>query len=179
MDVIKPKEERRAKERRRYIVIGAAVAMLVAVIVVASGLETSAPVIDKAGLWIDTVEHGAMSREIRAVGTLVSEDDASLWLAAEVDVRVDRKLLNAGASVTPETVILKLSNPDVEQSAIAADLALQAAQAAYASLEATLQNELYALKASAARIEGERANAQLQAEAEAALVKDGIIPHIK
>jgi HlyD family secretion protein len=92
---------------------------------------------------------------------------------------VDRKLLNAGASVTPDTIILKLSNPDVEQSALAADLALQAAQAAYASLEATLQNELYALKASAARIEGERANAQLQAEAEASLVKDGIIPHIK
>jgi HlyD family secretion protein len=179
MDVIKPKEERRAKDRRRYIVIGSAVAMLVAVIVVASGLETSTPVIDKTGLWIDTVKHGAMSREIRAVGTLVSEDDASLWLAAEVDVRVDRKLLNAGASVTPDTIILKLSNPDVEQSALAADLALQAAQAAYASLEATLQNELYALKASAARIEGERANAQLQAEAEASLVKDGIIPHIK
>jgi HlyD family secretion protein len=179
MDVIKPKEERRAKERRRYIVIGATAAALVAVIYVASGLESGAPVVDKAGLWIDTVKHGEMTRGIRAVGTLVSEDDASLWLAAEVEARVDRKFLNAGASVTPETVILQLSNPDVEQAALAADLALQAAQASYAGLEATLQNELYALRASAARVEGDRANAQLQAEAEAALVKDGIIPQIK
>jgi HlyD family secretion protein len=179
MDVIKPKEERRAKERRRYIVIGGTVATLIAVVIIASGLGSGTPVIDKAGLWIDTVKHGAMTRGVRAVGTLVSEDDASLWLAAEVEARVDRKYLNAGASVTADTVILQLSNPDVEQAALAADLALQSAQAAYASLEATLQNELYALRASAARIEGERANAQLQAEAEAALVKDGIIPKIK
>jgi HlyD family secretion protein len=179
MDVAKPKEERVAKERRRYIAIGAAVAALIAVVYVASGLEAGAPVIDKAGLWIDTVKHGEMTRGIRAVGTLVSEDDASLWLAAEVEARVDRKFLNAGAIVTPDTVILQLSNPDVEQAALAADLSLQSAQAAHASLEATLQNELYALRASAARIEGEYANAKLQAEAEASLVADGIIPHIK
>jgi HlyD family secretion protein len=179
MDFIKPKEERVAKERRRYIVIGGAVAMLVAAVYVASGLETGVPVIEKAGLWIDTVEHGAMTRGIRAVGTLVSEDDASLWLAAEVDARVDRKLLNAGATVTPETVILQLSNPDVEQAALAADLALQSAQAAHASLEATLKNELYALRASAAQAEGRHAQAALQAEVDATLLKEGLVPQIK
>jgi HlyD family secretion protein len=88
-------------------------------------------------------------------------------------------LLDEGTSVTADTVILQLSNPDVEQASISADLALQAAQASYSSLEATLQNELFALRAGAARVDGERAAAQLQAEAEASLVKDGIIPKIK
>jgi HlyD family secretion protein len=179
MDVIKQPTERHAKQRRRIVVIGAAAAMVVAVVYGASKLESGVPNIDKAGLWIGTVEHGPMKREIRAVGTLVSEDDASLWLSAEVDVRVDRRLLDEGASVTPDTVILQLSNPDVEQASISADLALQAAQASYASLEATLQNELFALRAGAARVDGERAAAVLQAEAEASLVKDGIIPKIK
>jgi HlyD family secretion protein len=179
MDVIKPPTEKNAKQRRRVVMIGGAVTLLVAVVYVASSLESGVPTIDKAGLWIGTVEHGAMKREIRAVGTLVSEDDASLWLSAEVDVRVDRRLLDEGTSVTADTVILQLSNPDVEQASISADLALQAAQASYSSLEATLQNELFALRAGAARVDGERAAAQLQAEAEASLVKDGIIPKIK
>lgn len=179
MDVIKPKEERTAKERRRMMLIGGAAALVVAVIYVASGLERGGPTIEQSKLLIDTVKHGAMSREIRAVGTLVSEDDASLWLAAEVDARVDRRFLSAGAIVEPKTVILQLSNPDVEQASVAADLALQSAEAALASLEATLQNELYALKAGAAQAHGRHAQAALQAEAEASLVKDGIVPQIK
>src|SRR5262245_57977289 len=179
MDVIKPVAERRAKERRRIMIIGGAAVLLVAVVYVASGLEGGAPVVDKTGLWIDTVKHGAMTRDIRAVGTLVSEDDASLWLAAEVDGRVDRKLLNAGASVTPDTVILKLSNSDVEQAAVAADLALTAAEAAYASLDATLHTELLEIRSFAASIDARHADAQLQAEVDAALAKDGLIPQVK
>jgi HlyD family secretion protein len=179
VDVVKPKEERQAKERRKYIMIGGAGALVVAVIYMASGLERSGPSIDGSKLLIDTVKHGSMAREIRAVGTLVSEDDASLWLAAEVDARVDRRFLSAGANVEPKTTILQLSNPDVEQASLAADLALQSAEAALASLEATLQNELYALKAAAAQAQGRHAQAALQAEAEASLVKDGIVPQIK
>lgn len=85
-----------------------------------------------------------MAREVRGVGELAPIDDASRWLAAELDGRVDRKLLEEGATVSAETVVLQLSNPDVEQAAVAADLALEAAEAAYASLEATLQTELLA-----------------------------------
>jgi HlyD family secretion protein len=179
VDVIKPPEERRAKQRRRIMIIGGVTVLLVAVVYVASGLESGLPTVDKTGLWIDTVKHGAMTREIRAVGTLVSEDDALLWLAAEVDGRVDRKLLNEGAIVTPETVILQLSNPDVEQEAVAADLALQAAEAAYAGLDAQLRTELLELRSLAETIDGRRADAQLQAEVDAALAKDGLIPQVK
>jgi HlyD family secretion protein len=175
MDVVKPVAEQRARRRRRVVVVGIGVMLAVAAVYAAAGMERGVPIVDKTGLWIDTVQRGALTREIRAVGTLVSDDDASLWLAAELEGRVDRKLLNEGATVQPDTVILQLSNPDVEQAAVAADLALQAAEAAYASLDASLHNELLALRSAAAAIESDRAQAVMQAEVDAALAKDGLL----
>jgi len=161
------------------MVIGGSIVLLVAAVYAASGLESAVPLVTRNGLWIDTVKLGAMTRELRAVGTLVSEDDATLWLAAELDGRVDRKFLDAGAIVTPETVILQLSNPDVEQAAVAADLALQAAEAAQASLDATLHIELLALRAAAETIDARYAQAKLQAESDAALAREGLIAQVR
>lgn len=175
MDVVKPVSEQRAKRRRRVIIAGGGVMLAVAAVYAAAGLERGVPIVDKTGIWIDTVQQGSLTREIRAVGTLVSDDDASLWLAAELDGRVDRKLLNEGAVVRPDTIILQLSNPDVEQAAVAADLALQAAEAAYASLDASLRNDLLALRSAAAAIEADRAQAVMQAEVDASLAQDGLL----
>lgn len=178
MDVIKPAADVRAKARRRRLAIGAAVLVVAGALYGASRIGTGAPGVDSAGLWIDTVKEGPLVRDIRGVGQLVTDDDASLSLAAELDGRVDRKLLEEGALVTPDTVIFKLSNPDVEQAAVAADLALQAAEAAYTSLEASLRNELLAQRSAAAAIEADRAQAAMQAEVDAALAKDGLLAEV-
>jgi HlyD family secretion protein len=63
-----------------------------------------------------------MARELHGVRELAPDDTASRWVAAELEARVDRKLLEAGATVTADTVLLQLSNPDVDQASVAANL---------------------------------------------------------
>jgi HlyD family secretion protein len=178
MDVPISTAETARRRRRRTIAWAGSAAAVVAVAFGLSRLGRAAPTVDLKGLWLDTVKQGDMARELRGVGELVPDDDASRWVAAELDGRVDRKLLEAGAEVTATTVLLQLSNPDIEQAAVAADLALQAAQAAYTSLEASLENELLALRSAAAAIEAERVQAAMQAEVDAALSREGLLSEI-
>src|SRR5688572_23291487 len=84
-----------------------------------------APLVATEGLWIDSVQEGDISRELHGVGELVPDDDAARWAAADVEGRVERKLLESGATVKAGTVLLELSDPDVEQAAVTAGLALE------------------------------------------------------
>ena len=81
-----------------------------------------------------------MLRQVRGSGTLVPEDIR--WISATTQGRVERIVLRAGAQVEPTTVILELSNPDVEQAVRDAQLAYQSAQAAFANRKADLESAL-------------------------------------
>src|SRR3990170_8693663 len=177
MDVPKSQVEIAKKRRRRFVSAGIGVTMLTAGIFAASRLGRAAPSIERTGLWIDIVKQGPMIRELQGVGELVPDDDASRWVAADLDGRVDRKLLEEGARVDPDTVLLQLSNPDVEQAAVAADLAHEAAESALASLEESLHGELLALRSAVAAIEAEQAQAAIQANVDASLARGGPLSH--
>lgn len=164
---------RRQRTRRRVAVIGGA-ALVLAVATYALGkIQASVPTVDRAGLWIESVQAGSMVLEVRGVGELVPDD--FLWLAAETDGRVERVLLRGGALVEPDTVILELSDPETEQAAVAAALALQAAEAAYASLEADLRNETLQLRVQAATTEAMLEQADMQATVDATLASEGLL----
>src|SRR3990170_137904 len=178
MDIPKSEVEIARKRRRRFLVGGASVVIVAATILAVGQLGRAAPAMERSGLWIDTVQQGAMTRELQGVGELVPDDDASRWVAADLEGLVDRKLLEEGARVRPDTVLLQLSNPDVEQAAVTADLALQAAEAALASLEESLQGELLALRSAVAAIEAEQAQAAIQANVDASLARDGLLSDI-
>ncbi len=178
MDVPKSPAEKTQKRRRRVVVAGLATLVAVVVLVAASRLGRAAPSVDRHGLWIDTVVEGPLTRELQGVGELVPDDDASRWVAAELDGRVERKHLEEGADVSADTVLLELSNADAEQASVAAGLELQAAEAAYASLEESLQSELLALRSAAAAIEADEAQAAIQAEVDSSLAKSGLLSEI-
>jgi len=166
------------KRRRKQAVVIAGAAVLAVGLYAVTQIGAATPSVETQGIWIDTVKRGEMARELHGVGELAPDDTASRWVAAELEARVDRKLLEAGATVTADTVLLQLSNPDVDQASVAANLALDAAQAQYASLEASLQNDLLALRSSIAAIEADRAQAAIQAEVDASLAKDGLLSEI-
>lgn len=178
MDVPKSPGEIVARRRRRIVIASGSVLVLFAAAFLVSRVGHATPAVDRAGLWIDTVKVGDLSRELRGVGELAPQDDASRWVAAELDGRVDRKPLERGATVTADTVILQLSNRDVEQAAVEARLELEAAEAAYASLEATLRTELLALRSQTAAIDAERVEAALQAEVDSKLASDGLLAEL-
>src|SRR5688500_16157110 len=107
----------RAKPRyRRAVLIGSAVAVVLGVTFGLKWLRDRAPEVQLSTLWIGTVEKGALSLEVRGQGTLVPVQIR--WASSPLQARVERVLVQPGAVVTADTVLLELSNPDAELAAI-------------------------------------------------------------
>src|SRR6476660_8259853 len=119
MDVARP-DLARKKRKRRLIIIGASVLALAIIGVVISRLKPAAMSVDRAAVWIDTVKRGPMLRQVRGLGTLVPEDIR--WIAAAKDGRVEKIVVRPGAHIEPDTLIVELSSPDLQQAALDAEL---------------------------------------------------------
>lgn len=147
-----------------------------------TSLKPAAPTVDRATLWVDSVRRGEMVREVRGPGTLVPEHIR--FITALAAGRVDRVLAQPGQSVKPETVLLELSNPDVQIQALQAEQQLTAAQAQLVNLRTTLQAQRLTQEGLVATTHTEYEDAKRQALAadtlggraitanEAALAKD-------
>jgi HlyD family secretion protein len=161
MDVARDPAILRRKRLRRiaYAVVGLIVMAVLSVAL--ARMEPAAPSVDRATLLLDTVKRGPFVRQVRGLGTLVPED--TRWLPATTDGRVERILLRPGAVVRPDSVILELTNPQVEQEALNARLALQSAEAALENLRVQLQNDLLTQQAQVASIEAEYKQAAMDA----------------
>ena len=77
--------------------------------------------------------------------------------------------------MTPDTVILELSNPELQQSTLEAELQLRASEAVLANRSVELQSQLLNQRAALATVEADARQARLQAEADAELSKDGLL----
>lgn len=165
-------------KRRRQIGIGiVAAAAAIGLLVWVSGLDPAAPNVPRESLWLDTVKHGEMLREVRGPGTLVPKEIR--WIAAETAARVDRIVIKPGATVAPDTVILELSNPDVVEAQLQAEAAHTAAQADYLARQMTLESQLLDQRANLAGFQADFEGARLQAEAESELAAKGIISKLQ
>jgi HlyD family secretion protein len=100
------------------------------------------------------------------------------WLPATTDGRVERILLQPGAHVEADTVILVLSNPQVEQEALDARLALQSTLAALDNLRAQLQSDLLTQQAAAAALDSEAQQAKMEFDANDALAKQKLVSQL-
>jgi HlyD family secretion protein len=151
------------------------VALAVATIAIAS-LEPAAKSVSRQSIWPGTVERGTMIRQVRGPGTLVPKEIR--WITTSVDGRVEARLLEPGVEVTPDSIILELINPQLEQQLEDARLALNAAEADLADLQVQLENDFLSQQAEAAAVESEYQEAALEVEANEELSKDGLIPEI-
>jgi len=175
MDIARPSNVRRVRLRRAaYAVVG-----LLAVGLITLGLsrlKPAAPSVDHATVWIDTVKRGPMLRQVRGLGTLVPEDVR--WIPATTIGRVERIILRPGKTVQPQTPILELSNPTLEQEAQDATLKLKAAEASLANLRVQLENDGLQLEATTASIEADYQKAKLQTEVNTQLLEKQLIAAI-
>jgi HlyD family secretion protein len=161
----------RQKRIRR---IGYALGVLILIPLVTWGLSRlrpAAPTVDSA-VWIDTVKRGEMLRQVRGMGTLVPEEIR--WIPAATEGRVEQILLRSGAVVQSESIILVLSNPELERTALDAQLQLKAVEAELANLRVQLESQLLNQRAAAATIEADFRQAKLQAEVDDQLYKEGL-----
>lgn len=176
VDIARPATVKRQKKIKRAIYAGAALLVIVLISVGVSRLKPAAPSVDRATVWIDTVKRGDIPRQVRGSGTLIPEDIR--WIPATTQGRVEKILLRPGAQVTPDTVILEMSNPDLQQSVKDAQLAFQSAQANFQNKKAELQSSLLAQEAEAATIEANYRQAALDLEANEQLQKDGLVSEL-
>ncbi len=178
MDIQRPASVARQKKLRR-IWIGAAVIIAVGLVSVAlARLKPAAPTVERATVWVDTVKRGAMLRQVRGLGTLVPVDEARRWLASATQGRVERIVLRPGAQVTPDTVILELADPQLQQQMLEAESQLRAAEADLASLRARLDTERLNQRSIAATVESDYEQARLEREVNEDLAKDGLVSNL-
>jgi multidrug resistance efflux pump len=175
MDIARP-DIKQKKKRQMFVWAGVAVIVLAVAVVLVSRLKPAAPPVDRSAIWVDTVKRGPMIRQVRgSTGTLVPREDSIQLIPAQTDVTVVRIRVLPGAKVTPDTILLDLSDPQLNQQLLSARNALRGAEADYKSLQAQLQSTLMDKRTTAAQIDADYATDKTQADTDAQLCKLGVI----
>jgi len=172
MDIARPDLTRAKKKRRLIYATAVALALLIITVFVAR-LKPAAPTVDKNLVWVDTVKRGSMIRQVRGIGTLIPEEIR--WIAARTQGRVERIILRPGAVVTPESVILVLANPTVQQAAIDAESELKSAEAELITFKVQLERGVLDAEVGLATAKSSYETNRLQAEVNEDLFKDGLV----
>jgi HlyD family secretion protein len=177
VDIIR--EDLSEKKRKKRIIMAAAAAGAILLITLGlSRLKPAAPTVEKSTVWMDTVKRGPMVRQVRGPGSLVVESSGIRVLSAATEGRVERLLLEPGALVQPDTVILEMSNPELQRDALDAEAGLKAGQAELMNTRVKVQREMLDQKAEAAKVESDYHQAELQAETNEGLHKEGIVANL-
>src|SRR5213076_1184527 len=139
MDIARPHIAKKKRRRRILFASGGALALIL-ITVALSHLKPAVPSVDRSTVWIDTVKRGPMVREVRGLGTLVPEEIR--WIPVNTEGRVEKIIIWPGTHVEPDSVILEMTSPELEQAAHDAQSKATAAEAELTTLRATLQREL-------------------------------------
>ncbi|RPI20825.1 MAG: HlyD family efflux transporter periplasmic adaptor subunit [Acidobacteria bacterium] len=173
MDIPRSSSVRRNKLIKRTIYVVLLCAAILVTTLGLSRLKPAAPPVDGSTIWPDTVKRGPMVRQVRGLGTLVPKD--VLWIPAVTSGRVERILMKPGAKVEPETVLLVLSNPELELQALDTEYQVKAAEAQFNGLEVQLESEQLTQQAEVARIQSDYHKSKLQADRDELLAKEGLL----
>lgn len=176
MDIPRP-ELKRQRRLRQIAIASGGVIVLGALSVWLAKLEPAAPEVARASVWVDTVREGELLRQVRGPGTLVPREVR--WIAAQTAGHVERIVVRPGAAVDPDTILVEMSNPDLNQQADEAFFALEAAKADFTETELRLRGKQLDQRAALATARAQYEGARLQAEAEATLAAKGIVPAIQ
>lgn len=172
----KPRTGQAEKRRLRRTILFVAIGIVVVLVSVGiSRLQPAAPVAERDTLFFGKVQRGPMLREVRGAGTLVPVDIRAVSAAQEGRVESIRL---PGVTVTPDTVLVELTSPEIEQNAFEAESQLRGAEADLQNLRATLTSSLLNQQAQVAAAESAAEQAKLQVEADQRLFGDKLIPEI-
>src|SRR5262249_13841807 len=138
-----------------------------------SRLKPAAPSVDRATVLVDTVKRGPMLLQVRGIGTLVPEE---IRVIPAINEGVVEKLpLKQGMIVKPDTILVELSNPELQLSALDSEFQLKAAEAQFTDLRVKLESEILNQKAAAATVQADYNQAKLELDANEELYKKGLL----
>ena len=161
------------RRRQRWWVGAGVVALLALVTLGLSRLQPAVPRVEKASLWMDTVKRGEMLRQVRGNGVLVPEDIR--WIPTINAGRVERILVLPGAAVKVDSVLVELSNPELEQAAFEAESQVKAAKAGMANLRVQLESQKLTQRAAVASAQADYTGAKLDYEVNEELGRSGLV----
>ena len=177
MDIARPNAARQ-KRRRQIIYIAVGIVLLALVTMGLSRLKPAAPTVERSTVWVDTVKRGSVLRQVRGLGTLVPMEGSIQWIPAISEGRVDKILELPGTAVKPDTVLLEMSNPQLQQEALDASLKLKADEADYKNLQTQLASQVLAQKSLSAQAQSEYSQAKMQSDIDTELAKLGVISQL-
>jgi HlyD family secretion protein len=173
MDVPVSPALKKRRQRRRWLLAGGVMTVLTLVTLGLSQLQPASPRVEKSSVWMDTVKRGEMLRQVRGNGTLVPEDIR--WIPTINAGRVEQILVLPGAAVKTDTVLVELSNPEVEQVAFDAESQFKATKADLANLRVQLDSQKLTQQAAVASAQANGTTAETDFEANDALGRKGLV----
>jgi len=176
MDVKRDPAILRRKKMRQLALGGIGVLVLAAITIFVMRLRPAAPLVD-SDPWQDTVKRGDFVREVHGAGTLVPEDIR--WIPARTSGRVEKIVLRPGAQVTPGSIILELSNPDLLQQVRTAELNWKSGQAQLDNRRADLKQMVLTQTAAVKNSEQDFNLAQATLDANEELAKQNLISQVQ
>ena len=174
----KPREKSVARNRkiRRAVYVVLALGAVGAISVELARLKPAAPTVERSTIIIDTVKRGPFVRQVNGLGTLVPEE--IVWIPAVTSGKVEKRLVQPGTTVSPETVIFELSNQELQQQLQDSELQLKSAEAEYNNRKVELETQLLNQRAAAATVESDYQQAKQDAEANETLSKEGLVSEL-
>lgn len=176
MDISRP-DLARAKKRRRYLLLAGGSLAFFAATVAVSLLEPAPPLVSRGTIYTDVVKRGEMVREVHGYGTLVPEEVR--WITATTSGRIEQIFLLPGVQVEADTILVELSNPELEQTAFAAELAWRKADADVEQVRISLESERLEHEADIAKYESDLEQSTLKAEADSTLHTQGLVSQLE
>ncbi|HLH35093.1 MAG TPA: efflux RND transporter periplasmic adaptor subunit [Alloacidobacterium sp.] len=174
MDIARP-DIKKKKFRRQIVIGGIGLVVVAAAAAAVYRLKPAAPTVDASTVWPDTVKRGPMIVQVRGLGTLVPSEESIRSIPSQTEATVTRIRVLPGTKVHPDTVIMDLTDPQLDQELLNAQIQLKSDQVAYHNLQVTLQSALMDKKASAATVNSDYSQAQLQAQTDKQLYNLGVI----
>jgi multidrug efflux pump subunit AcrA (membrane-fusion protein) len=153
-------------------VIGGSVLAVILVTAAISQMKPASPQVERATMLVGTVERGPLIRSVHGNGTLVPENQR--FVSALTAGRVDRVLARPGTKVEANSVLVELSNPDVQLEALDAERQLKLAEAELAGVRANLETAKLAQDAALAGARTALREAGRGVEAAERLAKEGL-----
>lgn len=177
VDIKRPAKSKLKKRLRTGVVIAVGLIAIGGITYGLTKLKPAMPTLDRSTAVIDTVKRGPFLREVRGSGTLVPQ--LTRQIPAPADGRVEKIMIQAGVEVGAATVIVELSNPQMEQQAIDADFQVKAAQADQENLRVRLESDNMTQQSAIATINSEYSQARLQLDTDEVLGKQGLVAELQ
>jgi HlyD family secretion protein len=161
------------KKKRQPIYIGGGIALAALITLGLSQLKPAPPSVDGAAIYTDTVKRGELVRQVRGPGTLTPEHIRII--PAITAGRVEEIYARPGTAVEAGTMLLRLSNPDVELQLLESERQHNAAQTELINLRANLQTQVLTMEGAVAQAQSAYNEAVRQANTAQELASKGLI----